>query len=205
MGIAASGSALVVFLLAHLAGLMLASWDPAGFERYASALHRSAWLPALELALLALALVHPALALAKAVRNRAARGPVPRQPRSRQGKGIALLPVWAGRLMPWSGGLSLAFLAVHLAQLRLHRPPAGQELAAVAAVLRQPWWLALYLAAAVAMALHLLHGAESAHRRLGLLDPGNARAIRLAGRGVALLVGGGFTLVPLALLRQAGP
>ena len=30
--------------------------------------------------------------------------------------------------------------------------PAGQELAAVAAVLRQPWWLALYLAAAVAMA-----------------------------------------------------
>lgn len=205
LGIAASGSALVVFLLAHLAGLVLAWWDPAGFERYATALHRSAWLPAVEVGLVAVLMAHPALALAKAVRNRAARGPLPRQPRSRRGVGMEALPALAGRLMPWSGGLLLLFLAVHLAQLRLHRPLAGQELAALAMVLAQPRWLMLYGAAGLAVALHLVHGAESAHRSLGLLDPGNGRAIRLAGRGVAMLVGAGFTLLPLALLRQAGP
>ena len=50
---AASGLLLVLFLLLHLAGLALAPLAPQRFEAYAAALHRSAWLPAAELALLA--------------------------------------------------------------------------------------------------------------------------------------------------------
>ncbi|MFM7642837.1 MAG: succinate dehydrogenase [Cyanobium sp.] len=201
MVIAASGLVLVVFLLVHLAGLGLALWDASAFERTASALHQAAWLPAAELGLLVLLLVHPAQALARVVANRAARGAVAAQPRSRR-EGLA--EPWvalAGRLMPWSGSLMLVFLVVHLAQLRLQRPSAGQELAALLAVLRQPHWLALYAAVGLAVAGHLAHGQESAHRSLGLLDPGNARAIRLAGRSLALLIGAGFTLLPFALLQ----
>jgi len=52
-GSAASGLLLVVFLLLHLAGVALAPLAPQRFEAYAAALHRSAWLPAAELALLA--------------------------------------------------------------------------------------------------------------------------------------------------------
>jgi hypothetical protein len=33
------------------------------------------------------------------------------------------------------------------------------------------------------------------------LDPRNAQAIRQAGRGLALLIGAGFTLLPFALLQ----
>ena len=72
------------------------------------------------------------------------------------------------------------------------------------AVLASPVSLALYAAAGGAVALHLVHGVESAHRGLGLLEPGNAAAIRFAGRGLALLLGGGFVVLPLALALRGG-
>lgn len=205
MGIAASGLLLVVFLLAHLAGVGLALWDGVAFERYAAALHQAPWLPVAEAGLLALLLAHPVQALTRVLANRAARGGVEAPHRSRRGGGIEPLAALAGRLMPWSGGVLLLFLVVHLGQLRLHRPPTGQELAALLAVLRQPQWLALYGAAGLAVMVHLAHGQESAHRRLGLLDPRNAGAIRQAGRILAVLIGAGFSLLPFALLQLGAP
>ncbi len=204
--IAVTGLALVLYLTAHLAGVGLALVDPAGFERFATSLHQQAWLPWLEVALLAAGLGHPLLSLHRAHRNRQARGASAGPLRSRRQGPWESLAALAARLIPWSGSLLLIFLALHLAQLRWHRPPAGAELAAVLAVLRAPWCLALYAAAGVAAGLHLLHGAESAVRRLGLLEPDNALALRLGGRGLALLLGAGFTLLPLALvLRPALP
>jgi succinate dehydrogenase / fumarate reductase cytochrome b subunit len=205
VAIAASGLALALFAVVHLAGLGLAWWDPQGFEHYAATLHQAPWLPLAEVALLLLLLLHPAQALARVLANRAARGSTPGERQSRRQGGMEPLAALAGRLMPWSGGVLLAFLLVHLAQLRLDRPAAGQELAALLAVLRQPQWLTLYAAAGVALALHLIHGQESAHRRLGLLDPRNAQPIRRAARGLALVVGAGFTLLPFALLLRGTP
>ncbi|MFN9631815.1 MAG: succinate dehydrogenase cytochrome b subunit [Cyanobacteriota bacterium] len=205
VAIAASGLVLVLFTLAHLAGLGLAWWDPPAFERYATALHRSPLLPLGEAGLLVLLVVHPARALARAWANREARGPVAAQRRSRREGGVEPLAALAGRLMPWSGGVLLVFLAVHLAQLRLVRPPAGQELAALRAVLAQPHWLALYAAAGVALAFHLFHGQESAHRSLGLLSPPRALPIRQASRSLALFLGAGFTLLPFVLLGRGLP
>jgi succinate dehydrogenase / fumarate reductase cytochrome b subunit len=123
---------------------------------------------------------------------------------SRRPGAIEALVSRSGRWLPWSGGLLLLFLAVHLAQLRWPRPPAGAELAVLQAALAHPLSLALYAAAGVAVGLHLLHGVESAHRSLGVLEPGNAGAIRGFGRGLALLLGAGFALVPLALAWRGG-
>jgi succinate dehydrogenase / fumarate reductase cytochrome b subunit len=203
VAIAASGLLLALFSLVHLAGLAFAWWDAAGFERYAAALHQAPWLPLLEGGLLVVLLLHPLRALARAVANRAARGGA--APRSRRTGGLEPLASLAGRLMPWSGGVLLLFLLVHLAQLRLRRPEPGAELAALQAVLRQPHWLALYGAAGVALGLHLLHGHESAQRSLGLLHPRNALPIRWTGRGLALLIGTGFTLLPVLLLGSGPP
>ena len=205
LGIAASGLVLVLFLVAHLLGLSLACWDGPAFERYATALHQAAWLPLAELGLVLLLLLHPLQALARALANRAARGAAAGPPRSRREGGLEPLVSRAGRLMPWSGGLLLVFLVVHLAQLRLQRPAPGEELAALAAILHQPHWLGLYGGAGLAVALHLVHGQESAHRSLGLLAPGNARPIRLGGRALALLLGAGFSLLPVALLQRSLP
>jgi succinate dehydrogenase / fumarate reductase cytochrome b subunit len=54
----------------------------------------------------------------------------------------------------------------------------------------------------VAVGLHLFHGGEGAHRSLGLLEPANAGRIRRTTRAFALVVGGGFALVPLVLAIQ---
>jgi len=201
--VAATGLSLVLFLVAHLLGVALAPMDPVRFEAYAAALHASPWLPLAELALVAAALTHLALALAKVLANRRAKiGGEPLPPGSpglvsRRGDPVAAL---AARSAPLSGALLLAFLAVHLAQLRWPRPAAGQELTALQAALASPAALALYLAAALALGLHLFHGAEAAHRSLGLLDPANGARIRRWGRVLAVALGAGFALVPLLLV-----
>lgn len=198
--IAATGLALMLFLTVHLGGVGIALVDPMGFERYATSLHHQAWLPWLEVALLAAGLGHPLLSLQRARANRQARGPAAGPLASRRHDPLAPLATLAARLIPWSGSLLLLFLAVHVVQLRWHRPAAGAELAAVLAVLQAPWCLVLYGVAGAAAGLHLLHGAESAMRRLGVLEPANAALLRLAGRGLALLLGAGFALLPIALV-----
>ena len=202
--IPATGLALVLFLVAHLGGLALALLDPAAFERFALWLHGQLWLAPLELALAAALLAHPLLALLKLIANAGNRAGANGPPVSRRGSGAGALAAWSARLLPFSGGLLLLFLAVHLGQLRLVRPPQGQELATLLAALASPWSLLLYVAAGLALALHLFHGHESAHRSLGLLDGANGGRIRTSGRGLALALGVGFALLPL-LLVLLGP
>ena len=202
--LALSGLLLVLFLVAHLAGVSLALLAPAAFESWAAALHRQPWLPPLELALAGALLLHPLLALRRAWSHAVARGPVAVARVSRRGGALEALVSRAGRGLPWSGGLLLLFLVVHLLQLRLHRPAAGGELAAILAAFASPAALTLTTAAGLAVGLHLLHGLESAHRSLGWLEPANAVAIRVAGRLLALGLGAGFALLPLALVWRGG-
>jgi succinate dehydrogenase / fumarate reductase, cytochrome b subunit len=203
--LAATGLLLVLFLGAHLGGVGLALVDPQVFETWSATLHGWWPLPILEGALVVLFLLHPLKAAAKALANAAAAPGVQGGRRSRRGGGLEALAALAARTSPWSGGLLLLFLVVHLAQLRWVRPPAGGELAAVRAVLAQPQGVALYGAAGLALALHLFQGLESAHRSLGLLDGANAGLLRWLGRLVAVLVGGGFCLVSLALAWGVQP
>ncbi len=198
--LAGSGLALVLFLVLHLGGVSLALLDPLRFEAFSSWLHGRLWLPLAE-AVLALALLaHPLLALGRWFQNRARAGASAAPRRSRRGGGLEGLAAASGRWLPFSGALLLLFLVVHLGQLRWSRPPAGAELAAVLTALASPAALLLYGLAGVALALHLLHGVEGAHRSLGWLETGNGPRIRLLGRALALLLGGSFALLPFALV-----
>jgi succinate dehydrogenase / fumarate reductase cytochrome b subunit len=198
--IAGTGLALVLFVLAHLGAVGLSLVDPAAFEDLAAALHRQLWLPVLEFSLTLAALAHPLEALRRQLALRRARGAPAVSLVSRRHGPAEALAAFAGRAMPWSGALLLLFLLVHLAQLRWHQPQQGRELAALMAVLHVPWWLALYSGAGVALGLHLLHGVESAHRSLGLLDSANRQRLRCSARALSLLVGGGFAALPVALV-----
>ena len=195
--IAPTGLVLVLFLVLHLGGVALAVTNPCVFEAYAMALHAKPWLPVVELALAGVALVHLSRTVAKVIANRQAGNDALLV--SRRADPLAAL---AARTAPWSGGVLLVFLVVHLNQLRWPRPGAGLELARLAEVLAAPWAVALYGAAGLAVGLHLFHGGEAAHRSLGLLEPANAGRIRRATRAFALVVGGGFALVPLVLATQ---
>ena len=185
--LAGSGLVLMAFLVAHLIGVAIAPVAPLQFERYASALHQSWWLPLLEGLLLAAASVHASLSLNKALNNWKAGNHA--QLISRRGDPLGS---WSARLQPIGGLTLLLFIAVHLNQLRLPRPAPGFELVHLSASLQSPLTLVLYGLACLALSLHIAQGGESAQRSLGLLTPQNAEAIRQSARAAGLLLGLGF-------------
>ncbi len=193
-GAALSGLLLVLFTLVHLGGLIPAVLAPERFEAYASALHSSSWLRPVEIGLAVIAVAHVGLTITKAITNRRA-GNIAQLSSSRD----APLAALASRSKGMAGLLTLTFLVVHLNQLRWPRPAAGQETAVLSSVLQQPLNAVLYAAAALMLALHLLHGTEAAHRSLGWLSPTNSFALRTGGRLLAALIGGGFLLISLSL------
>ena len=194
MGAALSGLLLVLFVLVHLIGLLPSVLAPEQFEVYATALHSTPWLPLVEYGLVLLALIHISLTLTKAISNRSAGNTATL--RSRRQSPLASM---ASRSSIVAGLTTLGFLVLHLQQLRWPRPAVGEEAATLIQVLQNPWNAALYAAAAVALALHLLHGAEAAHRSLGWLTPHNSGALRAGGSFLAALIGGGFLTVTLVL------
>ena len=199
-GSAGSGLLLCLFLIAHLAGLVPALIAPAFFEAYASSLHHASWLPLLEIGLVATAILHITTTISKAIGNRQAGNGALLV--SRRDQPLAAL---AARSKVAGGIITLAFLMIHLRQLRWPRPVDGSERAALAAVLHNPVNAALYCAAAITITLHLLHGNEAAHRNLGWLTPMNSNVIRGGGRWLAAGLGSGFLLISLALMLAAVP
>ena len=193
-GSALSGLLLVLFLVLHLAGLLPALIAPVQFEQYATVLHQQPWLPLLEISLAAIAAVHLSLTIAKTLRNRGAGNTATL--RSRRGRPLEAL---ASRSKVAAGVITLGFLLLHLQQLRWPRPTDGLERLVLQQVLHQPFSLVVYVAGSLAIGLHLLHGAEAAHRNLGLLTPANGASIRWGGRLLASGIGGGFLLISLGL------
>ena len=194
LGSALSGLLLVLFLVVHLVGLLPAVIAPSQFERYATGLHHQPWLPMLEVSLAAITAIHLIFTVAKTFRNRRAGNAAAL--RSRRGRPLEAL---ASRSKMAAGVITLGFLALHLQQLRWPRPSDGLELEVMQQVLLQPISLVVYAAGSLAIGLHLLHGAEAAHRNLGLLTPANAASIRWGGRLLASAIGGGFLLISLGL------
>ena len=194
IGSALSGLMLVLFLVVHLAGLLPALVAPAQFEHYATALHHQPWLPLLEFSLAAIAAVHLSFTVAKTLRNRGAGNTAAL--RSRRGRPLEAL---ASRSRVAAGVMTLGFLLLHLQQLRWPRPSDGLEGELLQRVLQQPMSLVMYAAGSLAVGLHLLHGAEAAHRNLGWLTPANGPSIRWGGRLLASGIGGGFLLISLGL------
>ena len=194
IGSALSGLLMVLFLVVHLTGLLPALIAPAQFELYATALHHQPWLPILEVSLATTAAVHLIFTAAKTLRNRRAGNTAAL--RSRRGRPIEAL---ASRSKVAAGMITLGFLTLHLQQLRWPRPVDGLEREVLLKVLQQPTSLLVYGLGSLAIGLHLLHGAEAAHRNLGFLNPVNGPSIRWGGRLLATVIGGGFLLISLEL------
>ena len=194
IGSALSGLLLVLFAVVHLIGLLPALMAPDRFEAYATALHHTSWLRLLEVGLASTAAVHLICTLGKTLLNRRAGNTTALKSRRQQP-----LDALASRSKVAAGLITLGFLALHLKQLRWARPGDGQEREILLQVLQQPINLVIYALGSLALGLHLLHGAEAAHRNLGLLTPANGSSMRWGGRLLATMIGGGFLLISLGL------
>jgi succinate dehydrogenase / fumarate reductase cytochrome b subunit len=108
--------------------------------------------------------------------------------------------------MRWGGLAILLFVAWHLLNFTIGKvnPQGGSTNDPYNLMVDtfDLWWMTLiYLAAMFALAMHLRHGIWSAAQTLGLTN--NARARRNAnilGYGFAVLIAGGFSLVPIFVL-----
>ena len=201
--VALSGLGLVGFTVFHMIGNLKVFQGPDAINGYAYFLTHDlgALIWVARAGLLAIFLLHLALAIRLSLRARAAR-PVPY---AHPGHVQATL---TSRTMIWSGVVVGLFVLFHLAHFTFGLVK-GAEVAPgqvvhyldlkdakgrhdvysmVVAGFTTPWVAVLYVVAQVVLFLHLLHGIQSSFQTLGLKNGRFAPAIRLAGFAVATLI-----------------
>lgn len=116
----------------------------------------------------------------------------------------------SSKWMRWGGVFLLLFVIWHVLEFTLLRVNVGGDQSA--AITQNPyqlvvhsfsvWWLTLiYLAAMIALGMHLNHGIWSASQTLGFTPtPGARRIAKTIAAVVALVVAVGFILPPLFIL-----
>jgi succinate dehydrogenase / fumarate reductase, cytochrome b subunit len=112
----------------------------------------------------------------------------------------------SSRTMRWGGVTILLFVIWHLMHFTVGKVnPAGGETNDPYNLVVESfelWWMTLiYILAMLALGMHLHHGTWSAAQTLGLTGTARARArAKAAGWVVAVVIAGGFILVPLSIL-----
>jgi succinate dehydrogenase / fumarate reductase cytochrome b subunit len=198
--LALTGLALVGFLVAHLAGNLLLFFGPDKFNDYSHALISNPLVIPAELGLIAIFLLHAIKAVLNVVSNRGARRV---GYETKKWAGGPSRKSWASTSMIVTGLLTLLFVPLHLITFKYGPTYVGAEAGVrdlyrlVIEVFQSPWYVAYYVVMMVIVGLHLRHGVSSSLQSLGLIPARWTRAFLGAGIGLALLIGGGFVLIPL--------
>ena len=195
---AVSGIILTAFVLLHMSGNLLAFKGPAALDEYSHLLQRSAlilWGVRSVLLLAAAFHVHSAWTL-----RRDARAARPVEYARRE----VLVSTLGARTMRWTGVLLLGFIVFHLLHLTtgtLHPEfVRGEVYNNLVIGLDVPAVAGFYLAAMLALSLHLGHGVWSVFQTLGVTHPHLERGRRRFAMVVAVLIPAGFAAIPLAVL-----
>ena len=112
----------------------------------------------------------------------------------------------SSRWMRWGGVTLLLFLVWHLLNFTIGKvnPQGGgtDDPYLLMVDTFQVWWMTvIYLVAMAALAMHLHHGVWSSAQTLGLTNNSRARAnAKALGAIVAVVIAGGFSLVPIFVL-----
>ena len=198
--LALTGLALVGFLVAHLAGNLLLFFGPDKFNDYSHALISNPLVIPAELGLIAIFLLHAIKAVLNVVSNRGARRV---GYETKKWAGGPSRKSWASTSMIVTGLLTLLFVPLHLITFKYGPTYVGAEAGVrdlyrlVIEVFQSPWYVAYYVVMMVIVGLHLRHGVSSSLQSLGLIPARWTRAFLGAGIGLALVIGGGFVLIPL--------
>jgi succinate dehydrogenase / fumarate reductase cytochrome b subunit len=196
--IGVSGLFLVLYLIIHIAGNLLIFFGPNVFNTYAYNMEvRNPVLPAIEIALLLVFLVHIYKTVTMFLRNQSARpiGYVKKRkagPPSRKS--------FASTTMIASGLWLLAFLLVHVKAFRFSPeypwPAGGRDLYRQEfEQLANPFVVGFYVLSMVVVGSHLWHGVSSGFQSLGVDHPKVTPKLVAAGKVLAVLIAGGFIVI----------
>jgi succinate dehydrogenase / fumarate reductase, cytochrome b subunit len=209
LAMAASGLIFIGYVLAHMYGNLKAFSGEEAFNEYAHHIreigepilpHAGAlWI--FRVVLLAALIVHVASAVAlwrRANRARTQKYVVKKNIKSSL----------SSRTMRWGGLTLLLFIVWHLLHFTIVKvdvstgDTGGDNPYRLLVDSFDVWWMTvIYLVAMVALAMHLHHGMFSAIQTLGFTNTAKSRArAREAGWVLAVVVAGGFSLVPLFTL-----
>jgi succinate dehydrogenase / fumarate reductase, cytochrome b subunit len=204
---AASGVVFILFVLAHMAGNLWAFAGQQAFNDYAHHLrvlgepmlpgNGALWV--LRLGLLAALVVHVYCAVVLWQRAHNART-------SRYVVKKNIASSFSSRMMRWGGLALLLFIIWHLINFTVGKVNvtggATNDPYNLLVDSFGVWWLTLiYLASMVALGMHLHHGVWSSAQTLGLTNNAKARRnAKVLGWIVAVVIAGGFCVVPLLVL-----
>ena len=195
-----TGLLLCGFLLTHLAGNLLIFVGPEAFNFYAHKLTSNPLIYVAEAILAAIFLGHMAMAIKVTMENKAAR-PEGYYMKTKTGRGST----FASSTMPYTGLILLAFLIWHLTGLKFG---AHYEITYEGETIRDlfrlvmekfsnPLYVAGYVACMFAMGIHVSHGFWSAFQSVGLNNRSYEPKIRTLAITFALVVGTGFSILPI--------
>ena len=206
--IGVTGFLLFLYLLIHIGGNLLVFFGPDVFNRYAYIMEeQNALLPAIELGLLAVVLIHVFKTVGMFFGNQQAR-PVGYQ-KKRNAGGTSRKSL-ASSTMIVSGLWLLVFMVVHTKAFRFSPtyewPGGGRDLYRQEMEnLSNPLVVAFYVLSMVVVGSHLWHGITSAIQSLGLSQPKWTPRLLVAGKVVAVLIAGSFIVIAVwAYLTQGG-
>ncbi|MFC1522756.1 succinate dehydrogenase cytochrome b subunit [Elusimicrobiota bacterium] len=193
---AVTGTLLVGFLAAHLAGNLLMLGGADAFNSYAHHLETFPLLIPAELGLMALFLAHIIMGLKLKWENWQAR------PNSYEVHTAAGGSTWGSSTMVYTGALTLVFILFHVVTIKFQLPQDKTLFAWVIERFQNPLYTGFYVLAVTSLGLHLSHGIRSAFQTFGLSHPNYDTLIKFAGILVAISFGMVFAMLPLwGLLR----
>jgi succinate dehydrogenase / fumarate reductase cytochrome b subunit len=200
--IAFTGVSLVVFLVAHLAGNLLFMAGPDAFNEYSHALISNPLVYVAEIGLLGVFVLHIIKTVALVAGSYSARPQAYAKRRWARTKNDRSRKSVASSTMILTGTVMLLFVVTHLATFKFgayYETPEGiRDLYRLQlAVFSSPGYVAFYIVAMGIIVFHLWHGVASAMQSFGVNSPTWSPRLTLAGRGLAVLLGLGFALLPI--------
>lgn len=196
-----TGLFLCTFLLVHMIGnlKLFADNDGHKFNEYAEFMAHNPLIKSVSYGLYFFILLHAFQGFLIYFTNRSAVGSGKRY----SGKQVSPTEARiASRNMAALGTLILAFLLLHMGQFWLKAKIIGLAEGVtlfdeVKIAFSQEWVVITYLLGLVALALHLLHGFQSAFQTLGLTHPKYTPLVKGLGYAFAILVPIGFASMPI--------
>jgi succinate dehydrogenase / fumarate reductase cytochrome b subunit len=198
--IGVTGLLLFAYLLLHLAGNLLVFAGQDTFNAYAHMLISNPLTVPVEIALLLVFLLHVYKTVANWFANRQAR---PIGYAKKSWAGYTSRKSIASTTMIWTGLVTLLFVGVHLAQMKYGAwyeigTPAVRDLYRTELeVFSSPIWVVIYVVCMILIGFHLRHGISSAFQSMGADHPVYTKRLVVAGTVLAILIGGGFAIIPI--------
>lgn len=204
---AITGLLLCGFILTHLGANLLIIFSPENFNLYGHKLTSNPLIYVAEAGLLVLFLVHMFLALKLTIENKRAR-PQKYYMKKHTGKGST----FASSTMPYTGFIILVFLVLHIWGLKFGTYHSvtydGLEMRDLYKLcieyFSNIYTVIFYVVVMISLGIHVSHGFWSAFQSLGFNHPKYTPFIKFKSNAFAVLVGIGFSILPIYCYLQEG-